>query len=400
MNPPELRRLMTAKAEEARALYESAKTENRAVTPEEDTKYKALIAEAKSLQVEADRLEELEGFKGVNKEGVTPSAHQRKTPDTAEGIFCRYVRTGDPGAQRELNPAVVAEARASNDTTMNITTAADGGDLVPVGHYQGIIAKARPQALYSVLGVRDIPGKGTTINVPVDDETDDGRFVATAESAAWDRDAPAISQLSMTLVKYTKKIDLTYELLQDEDSRLMDFLANWVAGGFAATMNYLMLTEALTNGTAGLTFAAATAIGASEIPALLYKLPSAYARGPGVAWVMNRAAEGFIRGIYSSSQFSFSPNPGATGQGGIGSTTLWGVPVYNDDNMGALAASGKSAIIGNWNWMGMRLDPGMTFLRDPYTRSSFGEVVLNYYFRVDFAVLMASAFQYGTQPSA
>ena len=59
----------------------------------------------------------------------------------------------------------------------------------------------------------------------MDDEADNGEFVATNESTIFDRDAPAVNQKAMTLVMYTKKVDLTYQLLQGEDSGLMSFLA-------------------------------------------------------------------------------------------------------------------------------------------------------------------------------
>lgn len=389
--------------DEARAIVELADTEKRAITTEEDTQYTDIVTRMDALRLDIEKREKLEGFKGVERpqSGGNVKPHSTKTtPDSAQGIFFRYLRTGDEGAQRELNPAVAAEYRASNATDMNITTAADGGDLVPVGHYQGIIEKARPAALYNRLGLRQIPGVGTTVNVPVDNEADNGAFVSTAESALFDLDSPAVSKISMTLVKYTKRVVVTYELLQDEDSRLMEFLNGYVASGYAATLNTLMVTEALANGTAGLTLDSATAIGAGEIPELLYKLPAVYASGANLAWLMRRATEGYIRGLASASLFTFAPTPGGSGSGlGIDSL-LWGVPAYSDDNTGALAASGKSLIIANWNYMAIRLDPSMTFLRDPFTRSSYGEIVLNYYFRVDFAVLQAAAFQYASHPTA
>ena len=52
-----------------------------------------------------------------------------------------------------------------------------------------------------------IPGKGTTVNVPYDNETD-GEFVSTGEGSGFDQDAPAIGQAAMTLVKYSKYITL------------------------------------------------------------------------------------------------------------------------------------------------------------------------------------------------
>ena len=179
----------------------------------------------------------------------------------------------------------------------------------------------------------------------------------------------------------------------------MEFLNGYVADGMAATMNALLVTEVLANGTAGLTLDSASAIGAAEIPELLYKLSAEYARGNSVAWLMERATEGYLRGLSSSSVFTFGPQPGGSpslaGQG-----ALFGVPVFTDDNMGSLAASGKSLLIGNWNYMGLRLYPSITFLYAPYSRAGYGETILHYYFRCDFAVLQAAAFQYATHPTA
>jgi HK97 family phage major capsid protein len=394
----ELRRLRAERVQAARALS------NGEISDEVRTQFDALMAEVAQLDADiarAEQLQEAEARSVHQQASAAPAQHRRRTADTAEAIYCRFLRSGDVGAQRELNDAVAAEYRASNNTDMNITTAADGGDLVPATHYQGIIERARPMALYNRLGLRQIPGVGTTVYVPIDNEADSGAFVSTNESAAFDRDAPAVSKITMTLVKYTKKVDLTYELLQDEDARLLDFLSGYVAAGFAATMNALMVAEALADGTAGLTLDAAAAIGMAEVPELLYKLSAEYARGASVAWLMKRATEGYLRGLASSSVFSFGqPQGPATGNGTDVANTLWGLPQYSDDNMGALAASGKSLLIGNWNYMAMRLDPTMTLLRDPYTRSSYGEVILNYDFRADFEVLQAGAFQFATHPTA
>ncbi len=373
---PELMRQMA----ELRTLAEQI-TAKPEISPEDLKSLQELRSKHDML---ADQNRELKYW---SRPGV--AFHERPTADNSNAIFCRYVRSQDPGALREL--------RASNDTSMNITTAADGGNLVPTGHYQGIIERMRPLSLYNQLGVREIPGIGTTVNVPVDNEADDGEFVSTAESSSFDRDAPAISKIPMTLVKYTKRVELTYELLQDEDARLMQFLNSYVAAGMAATLNKLMIVEALADGTAGLTLDAAAAIGAAEIPELLYKLSADYARGTTSAWLMRRSTEGYIRGL-TGNNWQFVPTPAATGNG-TSAGTLWGLPLYTDDNMGALAATGKSLLIANWSYMGIRLDPQMTFLVDPYSRAQYGETVMHYYFRADFEVLQSAAFQYATHPA-
>ena len=394
----ELRRRRSELLEQARTIHEAAET----LDEEQRTTFDTFMAQADEVNAALEREERmavaggtLGGSMAQAQRAVVgaPAFQPQRTPDTEEGIYCRWVRSGDPGAQRELH-----ELRASNNTDMNVTTAADGGDLVPTGHYNQIIERLRPQALHEQLGVRSIPGAGLTVNVPYDNETDSGEFVSTSESALFDRDAPAVAKKAMTLVKYTKKIDLTYELLQSEDAGLMAFLARYVADGMAATLNKLLVTKALADGTAALTFDAAAAIGTAEVPELLYKLPARYAVGANVAWLMKRATEGYLRGLTGDS-FLFAPTPGGGGTGGYGASLL-GLPQYSDDNMGALAANGKSLLVGNWGYMGLRLAPALTVLRDPYTRSSYGEVVINYYFQAVFEVLQAGAFVYATHPAA
>ena len=392
--------------DQARAIVEKADTEKRATTDEENTQYDELVTRMDALRADIERREKLEGYELVKKEqsgGQRGSQYHptKTTKDDANSLFLRYVRqragVNDVGLQAEYSQAAFEE-RASNDTTMNITTAADGGDLVPVGHYQGIIEQARPVALYNRLGLMNIPGVGTTVNVPIDNEADSGIFVSTSESAEDDRDAPAVSKVAMTLVKYTKRVDLTTEVMQDEDSRLMAFLNNYIAAGFAATMNSLVVTEALT-GTAGLTLDATAAIGAAEVPELLYKLSAEYAESPNVHWLMNRTTEGYLRGLRDTSLWTFAPNNVAGSGRGVDSL-LWGIPAHSTSYMTAYGAGVKSLVVGDFGKMGYRLDPNMTFLRDPYSRASYGEVLLHYYFRADVELFQAGAIQYATHPTA
>src|SRR3972149_1977127 len=58
--------------------------------------------------------------------------------DTEERAWCHYIRTGDHGGLQF--GGFPGEQRASNDTTMNITTAGDGGDGGPAGGPPGGIA--------------------------------------------------------------------------------------------------------------------------------------------------------------------------------------------------------------------------------------------------------------------
>jgi HK97 family phage major capsid protein len=364
------------------------------MTAEDRSKFDELIAEADKLAGDIARREKLAIENAALSKSTGRAVSNAKTVSHAklplgddEGrAFEHWIRTGDAGGIQEL--------RASNATDMNIGTAADGQYLVPTDHYQGIIARRDETMLANQIGVQKFTGKGTTINVPVDDEAD-GEFIVTNEAAEFDLDAPATNRVALTKLLYSKQVKLSYQLLQDEDSNLMEFLTNFVGRGLAKTHNSLLITETLANGTASLTLDAAAAIGIGEIPELVYKQPGEYAEGS--VWLMKRATEGYIRGLSSSSIFTFNPNPAGSDRG---RPEIWGYPVYNTEKASAVVASAKSLIFGNFNFMGLYEDPGLTFLRDPYSLAYLGQVRLLYYFRADYGVLQAEAIHYATHPSA
>lgn len=375
---------------------------------DEQRTYDELMAEAAKVQAWLDRNDRLNELPPMKPEPVqqrgtpgAPAVHPRRTPDTESGMYCRYLRSGDNGVLAELN----AETRASNDTGMNITTAADGGNAVPTGHYNGIIARRDEVMLRDRIGVMMIPGTGTTVNVPVDAEAD-GEFVTKGEMGddnstnAFDRDAPALGTVAMTLVKYTKKIEITDELLYDEDSRLMAFLENWVGKNVGRTHNSLLLTALLAGGTAGLILDAAAAFGIAEIPELVGKLMPEYQDN--ARWIMHPSTWAYLNGLNSANTFTFAPTPGSSVQGGGngagGFMGLWGFPLHTSSYATAYAAGVKSLVFGNYEYVGNREAPGLTFLRDPYTVD--GKVILKYNFRTVYKVLQAEAVQYATHPTA
>lgn len=389
MNARELRARRADILETATGLVELGEVEDRDLTIDEQEQYEGLINEADSLERRAKRLEAIPAVEMIQRKA--PAHLKIGRGDTEERAFCHFVRTGDDGGLREL--------RASNDTTMNITTDADGGYLVPTGHYNQIIARRDDASLVSKLGVRRIPGTGTSVNIPVDNEGD-GEFVSTAESNAFDRDAPAIAQVTSTLVKYTKKVDLTYELLEDNDSNLMAFLSDFIGRGMAKTDNSLLLTEVAANGTSLKTFASATVIAVDELETIPFNeaLGNYLDDAGSVGWVMQRAVHGEIVLLDDANTRRYWQN--AVPDMRTGQPSLLGFPVFYSAASGATAASTKSVYFGNWNFVGVRYGPGLTMIRDPYTRSSYGEVVLNYHYRVDFNVLIAEAIGYGVHPSA
>ena len=324
--------------------------------------------------------------KTTNVEFATSVNSKTKRGDDEMKALAYFIRTGDAGAMK-----------ASNDTDMNVGTAGDGGNAVPTGHFQNIIARRDESMLARQLGVTLIPGKGTTVNVPVDGE-DDGEFVLKGEGTAFDRDAPNIGQAAMTLGKYTKKIELSVELLEDEDSRLLDFLANFVGRGMAKTHNDLLITEALANGTKTDDFAQ-TAIAAGDLEQMVFDDDlSAYLDDSGsVGWIMKPSTYASVISIASSNTRFYHANVGDTASP---RPTVLGYPVFFSNKISAIGSGNKSVIFGNMSQIGYREAPGLTFLRDPYSKAGNGQVVLHYYFRTVYKVLQAEAVGYGQHATA
>lgn len=393
----ELKQEFAALWDEARAIIEKADTEKRTITAEEETRYNELDTQMEALRTDIQRREKLDGYKPVEKpqsgnvrngqfqNGRGAGEGYTKTPDTPEGLYCRHLRTGDQGVLNEL--------RAYNNTDMNVTTAADGEVLVPVGMVSDIVARRDEMALFPKLGVTRVPGKGTTVNYPIDNEAD-VLFATEAESADIDQDAPAVTEKAFTLAKYAKYATLTWEILRDEDVNLIAFLNNWVARGWAATHNSALITEAYANGTAGSTGTAVATVAAADIPALVGKVLPEYQDGS--QWIMHPTTKAQIEGLTGNS-FHFAPTPGGNLPG---SQTLWGYPVNQSSHATAHGSGNKSLIFGNFNFLGMREGTGLATLRDPYSVATKGQVRLHFWFDLVYGVLQAEAIQYMTHPTA
>lgn len=318
--------------------------------------------------------------------------------DTFVGAFRNYLKTGDRNPVAPwMDGNEVLFKNASNNTDMNIGTAADGGVLDPTTLYQKVVARRSEMSLIEKLGCQKIPGKGTTVDVPYDNEAD-GEFVSTGEGVAFDQDTPALAKAQMTLVKYSKYITLSSELLEDEDTSLMDFLMNWVARGQAKTINSLLVNEAAATGTSFKTAASATAIAAGEPDALaLNDTVSDYLDDSGsVAWVTRASTYAAIKAITGSARLYGDGNDGAPGLG----RNLLGFPAHFSNKVALPTAGLKPAFFGNWNYMGYREGPGFTMLRDPYSAAGTGQVKLWMYFRIVFKQLQAGAIGYLTMAAA
>lgn len=413
MNPRNLREQRDSRLADARKLVETAEKENRDFTAEEQATYDGHLADAESLLKRAVRLEETAPATG--KIGTAPAV-VRNLGDNELRAIAHYVRTGDTSGVSHLRADPEGEGNArvrygvtinfprpdevrAVDSTMNITTAADGGVTVPTGLGPRIAARMNEVWLAPKLGCQRIPGVGTTVN-HVYENADPVVFATKAEQADnlstndYERDAAVLATKAFTLVKKTKKLNITEELLEDNDVNLMEYIGNWIGRNMATTHNSMMLTEVAANGTALKTFAAAAAIAAGEPEDIVFNDTLSYYLddASSAAWVMRPTSFGAISKLTGNARL-YAETPG-----GSFNKEILGYPVLYSNNAAAIAASAKPVYFGDWRQVGYRLPYELKLITDPYSED--GVVVLKYSFRTVYGVLVAGGIGYGVHPSA
>jgi len=418
MNARELRARRAELLDQAKKLVESAEVEDRDLDPGEATQYDDLIAQAKALETRIERMESI-----PNVPAAAPNINKIGLGDSEIRALGHYIKTGDAGGVKDLMQPeddrngsslevklpTALQARAARmfglpeqravDSIMNITTAADGGAAVPTGFAGTIALRMNEVRLSERLGVRPVPGVGTTVNYPYE-SSDPSVFAATSEqddsyAQTYERDvAPVMANKAFTLAKKTKKLALTEELLDDEDANLLAHVADAVGRAIGITHNSLLLTEVAANGSSLKSFASATAIAAGEPEDIVFGDTIGYYLDDGgsIGFVTRPSTFGDIASITGNARL-YAQTPG-----GSFAREILGYPVFYSNQAAAIAASAKSVYFGNWYFVGMREDPALRFLRDPYTTD--GIVYLKYSFRAVYGVLIAGAVGYGQHPTA
>ena len=342
-------------------------------------------------QIEEFEFWEVEGTRSAQRV-PSPTVLRGGRGDSEGNAWRAYLQNGDRGGLRHLmqegeeggRPQIVlpvpsqretrallegrslGEQRAVVDSSMNITTAADGGNLVPTTLVGQIALRKNERMLAERLGCQRVPGVGTTVEYPVAFQTDKKQF---------------------TLIKKTRRVELTEEMLEDTGVDLMSFIADKIAREVARTHNGLLVAEVEANGTSLKSFASNSAIAAGELEGLLgndtlgFYLEDAM----DVHWVMRTSTHWGIKAILGDQRLYAGMESG-----------LLGYDVFYSNKVDSIAAGGKSVLFGDWNALGYREAPELRFIQDPYTVD--GMVILKYSFRTVYGVLQPGAIGYGAHP--
>lgn len=407
-----LRRQRKAALDQADAILSAALGESRSLNDDEHTKVAELKRQADQIGEQAALAEQIKEARAQGAQQVSaPAVNRGARGDNEANAWHAWIVNGDRGGVRHLSqndaetgrPQIVLdlpsqrstrlmlESRAVTDSTMNITTAGDGKNLVPTTLVGQIALRKNERMLAERLGCQLVPGVGTTVNHPYESADPDDMAVTAEQSDAYgnnyERGAYQTALKAYTLAKYTRKVVLTEELMEDTPINLMNFIADKIAREIARTHNALLVAEAEASGTSLKSFSSNSAIAKGELEQIVGNdtLGFYLEDATDVHWVMRSSTHWAINSIAADARWYGSEMAG-----------LLGYNVLYSNKVDAIGAAGKSVLFGDWNYMGYREAPELRFIQDPY--SVDGVTLLKYSFRTVYGILQAGAIGYGAHP--
>ena len=312
--------------------------------------------------------------------------------------FKHWVRTGQMNYYTKGNEQ---DWSSTKTNALNETTTTEGGILVPEGLYTSIIAKRDEMSIIRSNGAMVIQTNLDTVQVPVENARMTTAIVA--ESGSYVAAEPTFTSNVVPIYKFGNQLRLTDELVADEQTNIMGYLANGLGRAFGLMENQYCIAGTgssqpkglLTGGTAAITAASTTAITAAELISLYHALPEPYTTNPSeVVFMTRNATLGALRALASSSVFTFNLQP----QGDQGAQQLYGHKVAVSGYMQAPTTGLKSLLVTNLAAGYIMIErAGMVMQRNPYLLQATGQVALFSTMRFGGTTTVAEATQLLTQ---
>lgn len=326
------------------------------------------------------RLEKLVNAPAINAPAVI-KAENFGDPDPKRA-FMHYLRTGE--SVKGLKAA------------LGENTAGVGGYLVPDDFYSGIIEKRNELSIPRRAGAMILQTNRDVLQIPVE-ATSQTYFAQSAhDMAAVNEDEPTFSSAEAKIYDFTKIVQVSQNLLDDDGTNLNQFLTNSFGRWMAMTENRNALIGAGTTapqgvtvgGTAALTFDDTNSISAAEIPELYHKLKQEY-RDRAV-WTMNDDTLGMLRGLSSSSVFTFGAHE-------INEESIMGKRCLTSSYMPKYTTTKYKAIVfGDWSYYALVERKGLVIQRLNELYAGNRKVGLLAWFRHGGVVTQAEAFAIGS----
>lgn len=345
-----------SKIDAMNALTNTAITETRALTEEEDGTFKELEGEVRALDSTIEKIKETREKLDIPEAGA--NGESETVEQSEERAFASYIR---------------GKVETRSDVNM---IPADNGAIIPKTIANRIVKKideispiVNASTHYTVKGQLDLPYY---------DETTSAITVAYSdEFATLEANIGKFEKISLNGFLAGALTKISRSLMNNSDVSLVSFVVDDMAMKIARWLEKEFLVgttgkiEGLSTCKQTITAAAATAVTADELIDLQEAIIDHYQAG--AMWIMNRKTRTAIRKLKDGNGRYLLQDDITAPFGKV----LLGKPVYTSDNMDEMA-SGKTAVFyGDFSGLACKFaeDPSIQVLQEVYaTQHAIGAV--------------------------
>ncbi len=331
---------------------------------------------ASRIDAEEAILRMIEGVTIDTKPKVLPGTNTDgdvRSRDEYRFAFERYVRAG-----------TLEEFRS-----MNVTTSAKGGVLVPTDWEKAIVEKR--QSMSVLRTIADVQVSSLDKDIPV--EASNGASSWVDEEGEYQVSDEEFATKTMQAHKYGRIILVSEELLEDEQYNLQAYLTNKGAKSNAALEEAAFVSGDgtkkprgfLLDADIGVTTATTAGLSYDELLDLWGSLKTVYARF--ATWVMSRSTLVAVMKLKDGNgQYIYHPStqPGELGM-------LFGRPVVLADDMPAIGAGNKPIAFGDFSYYRIQDRAGATMKRLDELYAKTGQIGFRFRQRTDGKLLVPEA---------
>lgn len=339
---------------EMELLTNTAETEERAMTEEEQARFTELENEIRAIDATIEAGERARKLDVTEEEERAEESAEISTEEAEERAFADYLR------------GVVSEERAG-DVNM---TKGDNGAVIPASIANKIIEMVKDICpIYALAEHYNVKG---TLSIPYYDEETQKITVAYA-SEFTDLESTSGKFLNVTLQAYLAGAltKVSKSLINNSQFDIVSFVVRRMAEAISAFLEQELLIGNASNGAEGLhgigagmtkVAAATNAITADELIDTQEMVPDAYQRD--CVWIMNKATRTAVRKL-KDGQGNYLLEKDSTARWGY---RLMGADVYVSDSMPTIAANKAVVYYGDFSGLALKLSEEMEIevLRERY----------------------------------
>lgn len=352
--------------EQAKALLDTADTEGRDLTAEENETWTRFNEDLDKIDARVKEINDAEARAKESDEAIRALLAQpveQRTDEVEPALAFFRGEAGKSFEARADRPMGTQEFRV-----LSKLTAGAGANTVKISFYDQLIAHLIEVSGIMMAGPTVLnTDSGEQIQVPK--TTAHSTAALVAEAGTIGASDPAFGQVPLDAFKYAVLIQVSNELVTDTSVDLLGYLAMQAGRAVGNAFGAHAITGTGTAQPNGLVTAATLGItgGSGVVGAftadnlidLQFSVIAPYRNSPSCAWLVKDSTLASIRKLKdTTNQYLWQPSL----QVGVPDVLL-GKPVYTDPNVAAPALSAKSVVFGDISQYFVRMVNGVRFER-------------------------------------